>query len=385
MKTYIYASRREDVEKKLVSLAKKAFRYGVHFGYAFGDTVARTVVLYRNVYSPADHCMIKEPYAQELVEAVELTIDSDALIKKGRWTVAARLEHMDGGNIVSPFVEITPEITAGWHGLKPHCDHCGVDRTRNVTFIVWDAEHNMKQVGCSCLHDYTGIDPELATSFATVIEEVTVSEANGDNYDGERERSNRIYSTEWVIANAVEEIAKHGHQKRDSEKPTSIAVGERMARGIAPSDKSVEKARKIVRWLQDCNVSWDLVQNCAVLARGGYCKGNHIGLLAYIPVAYDREMERARAREIEKASEYVGNVGERITRKLSKAEYVTSFSGMYGDTHLYRFTDDDGNVLVWFASNMTDVCGAKSVTGTVKKQEERSGVKQTILTRCKVA
>ena len=59
------------------------------------------------------------------------------------------------------------------------------------------------------------------------------------------------------------------------------------------------------------------------------------------------------------------------------------------------FTDTDGNVLVWFASKplervnengvYEDVTEVSHIRATVKEHNERDGVKQTIITRCKAA
>ena len=161
------------------------------------------------------------------------------------------------------------------------------------------------------------------------------------------------------------------------------------------SKEAEARAKEIVTWLADhgAECTWDLICDCIPLAKQGWCKLSHIGRLAYLPVAYEKEIEKER-REAEreaaraqaaKQSEYIGNVGERLTRSLQSAEFVTSWETFYGYTYLYRFTDTDGNVFVWFASGSQDVNGATKLTGTVKDHSERDGVKQTVVTRCRVA
>ena len=58
---------------------------------------------------------------------------------------------------------------------------------------------------------------------------------------------------------------------------------------------------------------------------------------------------------------------------------------MYGTTFLYRFVDDAGNVFVWKASGAYNVFDGVTIKGTVKDHSEYQGVKQTVLTRCKIA
>lgn len=61
-------------------------------------------------------------------------------------------------------------------------------------------------------------------------------------------------------------------------------------------------------------------------------------------------------------------------------ELVTLWETMYGYTYPYKFFDEQGNVLVWFASKVIDDC--KAIKSTVKSHVERDGVKQTIITIC---
>lgn len=99
-------------------------------------------------------------------------------------------------------------------------------------------------------------------------------------------------------------------------------------------------------------------------------------------------------------SQWVGEAGERIEREVTYLGYGSyerpSFSGYGFDTvRIYRFADDDGNLLVWkttayleredgdgFAVPIED--GTRlMLRGTVKSHEEYHGVRQTALSRCK--
>ena len=84
-------------------------------------------------------------------------------------------------------------------------------------------------------------------------------------------------------------------------------------------------------------------------------------------------------------SEYVGNVGERSVFEVKEAVLLASFQSYYGTTFLYRFLDNSDNVLLWFASGTFETDNVTKIKATVKEHSERDGVKQTILTRVKVA
>ena len=146
-----------------------------------------------------------------------------------------------------------------------------------------------------------------------------------------------------------------------------------------------------------------LLDNVQVLAKNGYCKDSHFGYIAYAPAAYERYLEgmkkraeREAAKMTERqASEYVGQVGKRINIEIADTKLLTTVETMWGCTFVYKFTDINGNVLIWFASNRLghwnndgaweDDEHVKTIRATVKEHSERDGVKQTILTRCKAA
>lgn len=90
---------------------------------------------------------------------------------------------------------------------------------------------------------------------------------------------------------------------------------------------------------------------------------------------------------------HIGTVGKRIeiTAKLA-CRY--EFSGYYGDTYLYKFEDETGNVLTWKTSTILSLTGEKNdyprkgdvVTfkATVKEHGEYKGQDQTVISRVKL-
>jgi len=380
----IYNSKRNEVEEKLVSLSKKANKYGCSFSFRFSAPYAKEIDVRKNVYDPGEHCVVTVDAGTITVEAVDVEIDGDELIKKDGWTTLARLEHHETGNLITRF-DSASESPESWRHLPAHCEHCRINRARNVTFLLTDASGETRQVGSTCLKDYTGIAPETVVMFAELFDFLVKSECIRENYDEDRERGNAIYNVRTVIAHAIDSIEQNGYRKANASASTALAVAARLARAALPSKDAVAKAEKVVAWLCSVNPSWDLIADCSVLAKEGYCKDAHIGRLAYIPVAYDNEIAKVEEHKAESGSVHVGNVGERITCKIASATLVSSWENAYGTTYLYRFKDCDGNVLVWFASSNQDVNGVSKITGTVKAHDVRDGVNQTVLTRCKVA
>lgn len=93
-------------------------------------------------------------------------------------------------------------------------------------------------------------------------------------------------------------------------------------------------------------------------------------------------------------SQYVGNIGDKISIKATlTGDY--SYKTQFGDMNIYTFTDIFNNVFVWKTSSYLDrivgnICRPVlkgemvELKATVKDHDEYQGIKQTVLTRCKL-
>lgn len=115
----------------------------------------------------------------------------------------------------------------------------------------------------------------------------------------------------------------------------------------------------------------------------------------------ERAEREARIKAEKAVSQYVGEVGKRITVKatyVSSASFEVDRFGGYGtDTmYIHTFKDADGNKLIWKTTKalgtwLEDGTWQKheygnpvDLTGTVKEHKEYRDEKQTALTRCKM-
>lgn len=85
---------------------------------------------------------------------------------------------------------------------------------------------------------------------------------------------------------------------------------------------------------------------------------------------------------IETNSQYVGNIGDRISFKISYYEKTASWDNPYGITHLYTFIDLVGNVFTWKTSRFIEQ-DIQQVTGRVKDHSNYNGINETNLIYCK--
>lgn len=110
-----------------------------------------------------------------------------------------------------------------------------------------------------------------------------------------------------------------------------------------------------------------------VADENGYMKS-----IAAINYAVDRLMYE------ESPSEFIGEVGQRITCSL-KIDKAIPVEGAYGTSTIHIMSDENENVFVWTTAAKTLKVGEKyELRGTIKTHSVYKGVKQTILTRCKI-
>lgn len=401
----IYSSQSEEVTKRLDRIARKAERYGVPFSYTIGEAYAKEVAVYE--YDPANGALVRVgcmgAYQTYTVEAVDIDINCDGFIKANGWTVLAKIEHGDKGNIVTPFADA--EINPDWYTAPARCDHCGTNRTRTVTFMCRNEKGDIRQVGKSCLKDYTGILPQVAVWWAEVTD-IIANEMDCDSATFATKGAVMMYSVKDIIALACDSIKSKGYIKSDSNNATKNQVIKGIKENAEPSKDGIAKAEEIIDWLEHLldeePNTIGVERDCVNLAKSGYAKIKHIGRLAYMPIAYDRYIERkereakriAEAEAARNSSNYVGEIGKRMEFDIAEMRLLSSWDTQYGTTYLYKFTTTDGNVLIWFASSTFGEWtkdgrrwiafeSVSKIKATVKDHNERDGVKQTIITRCK--
>lgn len=86
-------------------------------------------------------------------------------------------------------------------------------------------------------------------------------------------------------------------------------------------------------------------------------------------------------------SNWIGEVGDKITD--IKVQLVRKYimDGKYGVTTLYGFQDENGNIINWWSSTFQEVelnDWVMITRATIKKLDEYKGTKQTVITRTKL-
>ena len=347
-------------------------------------------------------------------------VEVDGTARYEGWRFVATLDHHEAGNVIRAFDHelVIPEK---YQTCGPTCEHCNKIRSRKDTYLIYNDETGeFKQVGKSCLQEFTnGLSAENVAFFCSVYEQI---EGLG-GYTGPS--FNRYISVEQILNYAFECYKHWGYQKSRYSFEEDVPVGYRSTKervvdyyyidrasgehrltlldemeavGFNPESEyaktSTEGALNWIKSLtEDELIGNQYLRNLHVLCSDDYVDYRSLGVLVSLPIAYDKHLgqvkekeEKERAHEAEKSSEYIGEIKERITVPVTSFTCVSAWDTLYGTTYLYKFTDEAGNILIWYASNpVNEEDSVVSVTGTIKDHSEFQGVKQTVLTRCKVA
>lgn len=335
-----------------------------------------------------------------LVEAEGTAVIND-------WEFVAELEHTEKGNIITGVAGI--EVPERYYTTTPVCEHCNSKRYRKNTYIVRNkTTGEFKQVGKSCLKDFThGMSAEAVTQYMSLFDTLIEGETPepGCSYQ-------RYVNTKEYLSYVAETIRHFGYTRSSDE---GISTATRAldfydaAHGRAitkeylqdlldkmrsvnfdiDSDLTVKLVSDALAWVSEQEENSNYIHNLKTACSLEYVKGN-FGLYASLFPAYDKGLERTAKRkavlDIEQSSEYVGEISDRITVKVQSVKCVTSWETDFGVTHIYKIIGADGNVYTWKTGKyIDDTVDEMSITGTVKAHTEFRGIKQTELTRCRVA
>ena len=384
------------LRKKIVNIQKKCARYGCEFRYN----------------EVGDHIETKTIRDSETGDVYTLTtkyidVEVEGVARIGNWSFAGTIDHLETGNIIN-LVSDTFKAPERYLKCSPKCEHCNKIRSRKNTFLVYNNDtHEYKQVGRTCLKDYTGLDAEFCARMESFFH--SVKESEDVEYTRTSHSEYTYFGVEDVLIHAYHLIKKDGYKKSlysmDYDwNPEYTSTKEDVLSWFhkdtynwskfVPEDEDIQYVEEVIEYFRNINSedSNDFMNKLHVICSEEYVSAKHIGLLvACLPTYYriledkKRDEERRNQQELEQGSEHVGEIGDKLEVKCSTFKTVYSFDTQFGTSWIYRFTDSNNNVYTWTTSTCVEDDKVVSIKGTVKKHDEYRGVKQTVLTRCRVS
>lgn len=422
-------SRFESLQKKLNRIINKCAKAHVPFTCEVSDPFKTPVhVWYRNPEDHTEICVMEDLTC--------VSVNLDLLYHIDGWEVLGVVGEKDG---VKQTYFRDADLCSRFKDSDIHyCDHCHTHRRRKSIVILRDSNGNIKKVGSTCCQEFThGIDGSLCSEFCGIYGEVLSIAVDCDNaiYDNMETYRKRCFEKEvkslFAVTVAAYLIEKEGYvsvsraygegtystayklnkfmtecigkiviHSIDNKKPYDSYTVQEMLEVSVPDiePETVEIAKDAFDWCKnltdaDCNSSYlfNLREICRTETLNGYMSLSWM-ITSLIPT-YLREIENKK-REALKAQENTGDylfeVGQRVTETVMVKDHKTyssyAYNGEECTKHIYTFILN-GNTLVWFTEKRLscNIGDSLKLTGTVKEHKEFNSVKQTIMTRCKIA
>lgn len=343
---------------------------------------------------------MKEVKPGQYVKFIEVLIGGPE-VKLNGWQFIARLDCSDkiGGNILYhlPNTNIPKE----YRTLESNCDHCNVKRYRRDTFILRNVETNeYKQVGRTCLRDFLGHrSPEQIAELAQLIGQANALGANSTTTMGSDRHCLNLVSYLALVAAAsrqygwISKAKAGGNFESTSEFALDYLMGHRPRHQISLLPEDTEIALASIEWAKDLSNNGtqlsDYYHNLNVISNQEFIEIRAAGYAAAIVFAYSKAtgtiIDKRSIPGPKQVSTHVGGIKDKIEFE-GKVISRTNFETQFGESSRIRMNDLLGNEFVWFTSSRFSFKEGDSIVvrGTVKEHTEYKGVKQTVITRCKV-
>lgn len=333
------------------------------------------------------------------------------------YTLVAKIDHIGPeGNIVARLDGSEGDL--GLHHQAPKCEHCNLIRNRNVTYIVADETGATKQIGSTCLVDYTGHpSAEAVATYAQFLAElVTSGDEDGDGDGDFGPRGVAVYHMRTVLAMAAGAIQLFGYRSRKACEPGEQSTADCVAEALGGRGRGAEELRaalatrtdaqaiaadvnKTVAFLEELAASEaprsDYEMNLVTLWRREAIEVRFFGYVVSALGAAERAAERKR-KVAEVKNVHLGEVGKRMTVRL-RFQSTREFPSEYGVRVLHKFLDEQtGAQVIWWGGRHAYVTSKKGynsrikegalhwVVMTVKEHNAFRGMAQTTVTRLEV-
>lgn len=381
----------ESFEKKIARIRRKAERAKVDFSYKRLEPIQKETDL-----------------PGITVECVPVMVECK--IHYENWIVIAVLDHHEVGNVIHlvegewrPSAELA--LPSRFRTAKSFCEHCNTMRSRNKTVVIYNTQtKQFKQVGTTCLREYTGgIDADMIAAFEECTKEPT-------EFTGFTSHSKWYIDIKDFLAGVVASSSLYGYVSKSKARaiseennkatvePTcditvrlmSCQSVEKEWEDIYESDDTKTFVEEALEWIKNMDAeSYSYFDNLKVVCSSELVELKNIGYAASLIASYKNHLKaEKKLKEAKKQNEmyhYYGNVNDKVSLQGNLA-CVANYDTQFGTMYVYKMIQSSC-IFVWKTSKYLgiDDSGKEAmITGKIKEQSEFRGVRQNILTRCKV-
>lgn len=240
-----------------------------------------------------------------------------------------------------------------------------------------------------------GLDAEVCASMASSLDDLTLAQIADDDDFFNFGRGGSSYVDNNQLKNYAYEVVKqYGYIKKDTVDKICDAMWDNTKKHILDKTPDNEnELKKIDEWMATLDTeSNDYIRNATLAWKMKYVEYRDFPLIAsfinYYFKAQQLNIQRAaQEKHNQETTNYVGNVGEKITFKVASVKVLyqkdnSQYSYYAQPSNVYKLIDDKGNVYKWNTS--ADVNEGDTITATIKAHEEYRGERQTVITRGKI-
>jgi len=362
-----------------------------------------------------------EPFVHEKTTDTGLTVHIPMLrialsapkITAPGYTFIAALTQEEGGMIVRT---APGQSLDGWTRPAGHdCQYCKKSRHRSTSYVVRnDTTGEITQIGKSCLTPFLGVTPSGLWTLTLGADELLPA-GDDDTYFGGRVPTlypiRQLLAMAWAVSDGGKKFITAG-QARDWEK-LSTAQQALYVLNWRPIGSHAEEQRPYINAMcaaaaavpdhvidellaaaNTLDITTDYGANMAAALSGENVTSRTVGLVVSLIAVRNRilgaQAEAQANARVPVVDEWLGQPKDKLTNLD-----VTVQTVLYVDGYAYNSTDtivvmraDSGHILKWKASGAhSEIERGETYhldRATVKEHSEYRGVKQTVVTRCKL-
>lgn len=289
----------------------------------------------------------------------------------------------------------------GWTPKEQVCEHCGIKRKRNTTYLIEDENGNRHQIGSSCVDAYLGgigvkglwvfsYDPietedrEYSNSFNDhTVKKVDTILATALHVTKKRPfiSSSEIGSTADIVRTYFDPRARSGANQEDYQSKF----------GGFELENEKEEVENLKKYINDLPMG-DYSGNLKRIIENEYCGEKNFNLLVSAVAGYRKSQNQIQNNKKEWAKGFIGEPNSSIKgRKLNVVKiFETEEYDHYSRREVVKkrviFADENNHQGIWWTTSHVPFSEGDTLDitgGTVKKQGTYMNNDQTILTRLK--